>query len=169
MIQKALFAVVLAAIFSTPAWAQNSRFELGGKGGAGYFNLDGSRRGLIGVEVCAWCGGRYALFGEYSFWPKPAGNNSFRPANTAGVGLRIQRIGILCLDLCFFDVGIAVANGALGIATETGNTARSGLLVLGGGINIPIGERLYIRPQVRGYAGGDNSASSAEVGIGWRF
>ena len=81
----------MTVLLSMQAWSQNSRFEVGVKGGAGAFMDDPSGRGLIGVGVCAWCSRRFTLFGDYSYWPE------LRSAHTAGAGVRIQKLGAWCL------------------------------------------------------------------------
>jgi hypothetical protein len=167
MIRKVLLAAGLAGLFLTQALAQSARFELGVKGGGGKYTDDESARGLIGVEACVWCAGRYALFAEYTFWPVPAGQTSNRSANLVGAGLRVQRLAAWCLNACFFDGGIAMTDGPF--VSSTGATKTAAGLVIGAGVRIPAGQHLYVRPQIRVYSIGSNSAVSAEMGIGWRF
>jgi len=156
---RRIFLVV--TLLSMPAWAQSSRFEVGVKGGAGAFTDDPRARGLIGVELCEWCSGRFALFGDYTYWPQ------LPSAHTAGAGVRIQKLGAWCFSACFVDLGIAGFNGPFVNAAGTSN--RGVGFIAGGGVKIPAGQHFYLRPQVRIYALGSNSAVSAEVGVGWRF
>ena len=154
-VYKLFSTVGVVVILSIPAWAQHTRFEVGVKGG--------SSGG--GVEVCAWCSGSFALFGDASGWPAP----QRKSADTVGVGLRFQRLGGICPDgFCFLDVGIASINGPSVSTSGTRSRRRSGG-IFGGGVWIPITQRFYVRPQVRLYPGGDDSTASAEVAFGWRF
>lgn len=169
---------IMAGVLSLPAGAQDAtRFELGIKGGGGSVGyLDDSSapaRGVIGAELCAWCSGRYALYGEYSHWlPADARNSSYTGSDTFGLGLRIQGTRKI---RPFFDIGIAGLNHRI-TTVFSGRTIHSsettGGVGFGAGVRIPAGEHLYVRPQVRFYAlggAGPYAGLSAEVGVGWRF
>jgi hypothetical protein len=72
MIRQTLLMVGLGASLSISALAQTEgKVELGLKGGVGTYtarDLSAAAFGDIGAEVCAFCAGRFALFGEYSHW-----------------------------------------------------------------------------------------------------
>ena len=166
MFSKALLMAGLAGMLCMSSWAQeNTHLEVGIKGGAGAYLGDGSTSfGHVGVEVCAYCGGRYSLFGEYSHWlsSEQLRFGANYSADLFGVGLRIQgrrRVRP------FFDIGLAVGRDNLvrDVRTNAG-------VVFGGGVMVPVGKHLYLRPQVRLYGMGEaRVAASAEVGFGWRF
>lgn len=167
LIYKTLLAMALAGILSMPAWAQpqHSRFELGARGGVTrVIGTDAVVVGaVVGVEVCAWCSGEYALLAEYSHLTLDRPIAGIESGDTLGAGLRIQGLGVLCFQLCFFDAVVVMSNGR---SVNTSVTQAG--VILGTGVFIPAGRHLYVRPQVRLYitqAGG----ASAEVGIGWRF
>ena len=148
---------------SAPAWSQNTRFELGAKAGAVAFVDDGLAvsGASVGVEVCAWCEGGFALFGEASYW-----DHFGESASIAGVGLRIQRIGTYCLGLCFVDLGIGTLDHPSVFVGSVRVRRRLATGIAGIGVWIPIGPKLYVRPQLRFYPG---AFASAEAGFGWRF
>ena len=167
MFSKALLMAGLAGMLCMSAWArENAHLEVGIKGGAGAYGADeGSRSfGHVGVEVCAYCGGRYSIFGEYGHWLSSGQLRAGQidSADLFGVGLRIQgrrRVRP------FFDIGLAVGrdNFVRDVRTNAG-------VVLGGGVMVPVGKHLYLRPQVRLYGMSEfRAAASAEVGFGWRF
>jgi hypothetical protein len=177
MINRILLSAGLASVLSMSAWAQpNAQFEVGVKGGVGAYGADNAPSpgfGQVGVEVCAYCGGRYALFGEYSHWLSPAAPKSgiIDSADLFGVGLRIQgrrRVRP------FFDIGLAVGRdsfwcGCSGTPTTLDAHTTTGVVV-GGGVMIPVGKHLYLRPQIRiRPMSAFHGAASAEVGFGWRF
>ena len=172
MVSKALLVAGLAGVFCMPTWAQNNpRYELGIKGGVG-----ADKQGHIGVEVCAYCEGSYALFGEYTHgFAPPSMLTSYRFAELFGAGLRIQGLWPLLFNTGFFDFGFALEHGR-GLA-KGHTTKTTGGVVLGVGVMIPAGEHLYVRPQLRFYAMAEPNvavdqgarAGSAEVAIGWRF
>ena len=178
MFSKTLLVMGLAGMLCMPAWAQqNAQWEVGITSGAGaYAAVDtGSPTfGHVGVEVCAYCGWRYSIFGEYGHWPSSGQLRSgeIDSADLFGVGLRIQgrqRVRP------FFDIGLAVGRdtflsgcGCFGTPSNLHAHTNAGIL-LGGGVMVPVGKHLYIRPQVRIYGPYHHAAASAEAGFGWRF
>ena len=163
---KVLLMAGLAGLLSQSAWAQdNPRLEAGLKGGAGAYSYvdDNARsRGVVGLEVCAYCSGRFALFGGFSHFLPPGAPSHYGAANLVEGGLRIQgrrRVRP------FFDAGIAVANSRFRMRTRI-----TGGLALGAGVTILAGPHFYIRPQARVYAMNQAYlAVAGEIGIGWRF
>lgn len=163
---KLIYGLLVAA-----ALAYGQKLELGALVGVGAFgaeDLQARSYGNAGVEACALCSRRFALFGEYSHWEETAARfpTRIQRSDLAAGGLRIQggrRIRP------FFDIGIAggqdryVYSGGNGVHNLYG-------LVLGSGAAVSIRERWYIRPQVRAYAlSGFHMAASVGVGIGYRF
>jgi hypothetical protein len=73
MIRKYLFLFTLVTFLSVPVWAQSDlNLEVGvktGVGGYGYSESSEGSRAVLGLEVCAFCAGRFALFGDYSASP----------------------------------------------------------------------------------------------------
>jgi hypothetical protein len=126
--------------------------DLGVMAGAGGFAASGPTvaAGQVGVEACAFCGGRFGFFGEYSHWFTTGATQGFnvsdvvRSADLGGGGLRIQGRGRI---RPFVDFGVVGGRDSHG---NYGGGALGGGLV-GGGVQIPFGEHLYIRPQVRAY------------------
>jgi hypothetical protein len=143
----------------------NAPHELGFKAGAGSFSYIDDRshaRGLLGAEACAFCGGRYALFGTYTHYLAPGGGSSYKAADLFNVGLRIQGRRKVSP---FFDVGFAAATSRFG--AETGSMAGGGF---GAGVAFRTERGLYIRPQFRLYVLSEAYiAPSAEIAVGWRF
>ncbi len=129
----------------------------------------------IGIEACVFCSGRLALFGEYAHWAAAEHQTGFGTgrvsrADLAGAGLRIQGQDRLPL---FFDVGIVGGSDSHG----NGSGGAIGGVVVGGGITLHLGDRWYIRPQVRAYALSPHTleglgihwAVAAGAGFGVRF
>jgi hypothetical protein len=170
MVNKALLTAGLAGTLCLSAWAQeNPRFEVGLKGGVGVYSYMDDRshqRGVVGAEVCAFCGGRFALFGGYSHFLPPGAPSGYQSANLVEGGLRIQgrrRVRP------FFDAGAAVGNSRFSRGTGTRTVTTAGA-ALGAGVMIQAGPHLYLRPQGRFYIMSQQYvAAAAEVGIGWRF
>ena len=178
MIKNILLAMGLAGVLSVSAFAQSEgQFDIGVKAGGGSYTamgLDNRGFGNVGVEGCAFCAGRFGLFGEYSRWftsdsPHP---RKITSADLVAFGARIQggqRVRP------FFDIGLAVGNDSY--PTSSGFTGRitgehshsTGGIVLGGGVTIPINKHFYVRPQVRLYPMYQHAAFAAQVGFGWRF
>jgi hypothetical protein len=159
--------------------ASAQRGELGGFGGGGAFAVSSggaAALGQAGVEACVFCSGRFALFGEYSHWfsgngaSSPFAADRLSSADLDGAGLRIQSRTRLRI---FFDVGVVVGEDQ----HATGRGGAIGGFVLGTGVEIPLGERVYIRPQFRAYGLSPHSlegvdahwAASGGVGFGYRF
>ena len=160
-------AVVMACL---PARGQPiPRFEAGFRGGAGQYDYSDDRtrtRGVFGAEVCAFCSGRYALFGGYSRFLPPGGSSHYQSADQIGLGLRIQGRRQV---RPFFDIGLAVGYSRFDSGIYARSTTTAGA-ELGGGVTFLVGPSLYIRPQVRLCAMSEvYVAASGEVGIGWRF
>jgi hypothetical protein len=154
-----------------PSFAQvkNARYEAGLKAGAGSYSYLDDRAGtraVLGVEACAFCGGRYALFAAYDHFTAPRRARRYRSADLITFGLRIQgrrRVSP------FFDVGFAAGNSRFsGYAGSTSmSTAGVGL---GAGVAFRAPKGLYIRPQFKAYFMSEAYiASSVELAVGWRF
>jgi hypothetical protein len=162
MIKNILLVMGLAGMLSAPAWAQETaKFNAGFKGGIGGYCCDSGGTspalGTVGVEFCAYCAGRFGLFGEYSHW---FGERS--SADLAGFGVRIQGKGRV---RPFFDFGASA-----GRDTIRRSVYDAAGVVVGAGVTIPIKQRFYIRPQVRLYGRGESHMdATAQVGFGWRF
>jgi hypothetical protein len=166
MIHKVLLMAGLAGALSLSVWAQdNPRFEAGFKGGAGaysYIDDKAPTRAVVGGEVCAYVGGRRAVFGGYSHFLPPGSPSGYGAADLVEGGLRIQSRRRVHP---FFDIGVALGHNRF--RTRAFTTAGA---VFGAGVMIPAGRRLYIRPQARLYAMSSSYlAVAAEIGIGWRF
>jgi hypothetical protein len=166
MIHNVLLMAGLAGVLSLSAWAQeNPRFEAGFRGGAGeygYIDDAGHTRAVVGLEVCAYRGGRHALFGGYSHFLPPGAPSGYGAADLVEGGLRIQSRRQVHP---FFDVGVALGHSRF--RTRAFTTAG---VALGAGVMIPAGRRLYLRPQGRLYVMSQSYiAVAAEIGIGWRF
>ena len=163
MTKNILLVAGLAGALCVPGLAQSAgKFDIGIKGGVGgYAAADSGATspalGTVGVEFCAYCAGRFGLFGEYSHWFET--NNS---SDLAGVGLRIQGKRTV---RPFFDIGVSGGGD-----TSRGHIFTAGGLVIGAGVTIPIKQRFYLRPQVRLYGRGESHVdATAQVGFGWRF
>ena len=145
-------------LFAAAGLAAAQGIDLGAMAGGGGVTASGPTRpaGQVGVEACFPCSGRFAFFGEYSHWFASDANVQANPSDLvrrmilAGGGLRIQGRGSV---QPFFDVG--VVGGAdthgVGFGSGSGRGQALGGVVVGGGVRIPLGERWYIRPQVRAY------------------
>ncbi|MBZ5586636.1 MAG: porin family protein [Acidobacteriia bacterium] len=167
-----LVATASAFLLCAPSFAQreNPRYEVGFRAGAGaYSYIDNSAytRAVVGLEACAFCGGRYALFGAYSHFLAPGPPSRYKSADLLHTGLRIQgrrRVSP------FFDVGIAAGYSRFlwgAGATRSITTAGVGL---GAGVAFRTAKGPYIRPQVRlSIMSEAYLAASAEIAIGWRF
>ncbi len=151
------------------AQAENRKYEVGFKAGVGgyaYFDNRAPARTVIGVETCAFCSGRYALFASYSRFAAPGAPSRYQSADLVNAGLRIQgrrRVSP------FFDVGFAAGTSRFlwGASTRSINTAGA---ALGFGVAFRTAKGLYIRPQFRlNVMSEAYVASSAEIAIGWRF
>ena len=162
MIKNILLVAGLAGILGVPAGAQETgKFEIGVKGGVGGYVVADSGStsptlGTVGLEFCAYCAGRFGLFGEYSHW---FGDRA--ATDVAGFGIRFQGKRQV---RPFFDLGVAGGRDTVGRSTSTGAG-----LVLGAGVTIPIKQRFYLRPQVRLYGKENHADVTAQVGFGWRF
>lgn len=170
MTGKVLMTAGLAGVLCLSAWAQdNSRFEAGLKGGAGqysYIDDSSNTRGVVGVEVCAYCAGRFALFGGFSHFTPPVARSGYQAADLVEGGLRIQGRRLV---RPFLDVGVAVGQSrhSWGDGTRAFTTAGA---ALGAGVMIPVGPHLYVRPQARLYIMSQQYfAVAGEIGLGWRF
>jgi hypothetical protein len=169
--RKTVIILLLAA-----ALAAAQKLEVGATASYGSFSAEDLRRepyAIFGAEICAFCSGRFALFGEYSLWTRTGGVNTWAHIYTgllAGAGLRIQGKGRV---RPFFDVGAAGGQDRYewGSAGYAGRNAHNlGGMVLGGGVSIPLGKGFYIRPQARFYAlTGMHFAAGTGVGVGYRF
>jgi hypothetical protein len=172
MIHKAVLMIGLAGMCCLPEWAQdNPGIEVGIQGGAGgYAYIENSHagvRGVVGVEVCALCGGRFAIFGEYNHFLPPTGNSGYQSAELFGGGLRIQGRGRV---RPFFDAGFAAGKSNYAMYSGSPRTYTTAGATLGFGVMIPAGRSFYIRPQLRlSMMSEQYLAASAQVGIGWRF
>jgi hypothetical protein len=171
-----VLATVLGLLCST-AWAQNgTRYEFGiksGFGGLGSTRTEDmhatsvpANRIHFGVEACALCEKKYALFGGYDHWLAPTDPYpTYSSADTLSAGFRIQgrhRVRP------FADIGFTLAQsrGRSGLAVTQGLYGVG----LGFGAQVPIGERKYLRPQLRIYAlTHAYRAGGLEVSFGWRF
>jgi hypothetical protein len=173
MSQKIGIAAAGVLLFCTSSFAQTKapRYEVGFRAGTGSYNQyeDGGTDGsVLGVEGCAFCNGRFALFGGYTRFL----DSRDRSADLVEAGLRIQgrrRVSP------FFDIGFAAGtirrhwyDSSFGApSTQTMNSAGGGL---GAGVAFRFARGVYIRPQARirvmseGFIPG-----SAEIAIGWRF
>lgn len=175
MIKNILMTMGLAGVLSVSAFAQSEgQFEIGGKAGGGSYTAMGANArgfGNIGVEGCAFCAGRFGLFGEYSHWFSEGGPRAGKitSAELGAFGARIQggqRVRP------FVDFGLAVGNDTFptssfaSVRTDSHSVAG---IVLGGGVTIPVKKHFYIRPQVRLYPMYQHAAFAAQVGFGWRF
>ena len=105
--------ITVCLIFPSPLRGQD-RFEVGihgGPGGYGYADDQPGVRGVIGAEMCSFCGGRRALFTEYSHWTRPRSSNTgYRSAESVEAGLRIQWHQHV---RPFFDAGIVVGSSPI--------------------------------------------------------
>ncbi len=160
-----------ASLLCAPLFAQteNPRYEAGFTAGVGaysYFDDHAHARAVFGAELCAFCGGRYALFGDYRHFLAPGAPSGYRSADLVNAGLRIQGRGRVS---AFFDVGFAAGSSRYSwrSGVKAMGTAGAGL---GGGVTFRTAKGLYIRPQVRIYVMSEAYvAAETEVGIGWRF
>jgi len=167
-------ALWLIASQATVALAQT--LELGGRAGGGAFGVSSggaSGSAQLGVEACVLCGGRFALFGEYSHWASVAGNgfsDRVHSADLAGGGLRIQWSRLV---RPFLDIGVVGGRDR----HESGRGGAIGGIVVGGGVRLPLGALWYLRPQVRVYGLSPHTlegldahwAIGASLGVGYRF
>jgi hypothetical protein len=160
----------LSSLLALSAAAQeNHPYELGIKGGAG---LLGHRddavpaRPSFGVEACFSCQNRVAWFADYSHLFDSRGGSAYRSAEFLAAGLRIQfrqRVRP------YVDVGLALGHSRFGPGGDPDTFTGAGL-ALGVGVRIPIGSRLYVRPQYRlAFLKDSFAAALGEVGVGWRF
>jgi hypothetical protein len=151
------------------AQEQKPRYELGFHGGVGQYSYTddkGYNRGVLGAEGCAFCGGRYALFGSYSHFLAPGHSSAYHSADLMNSGLRIQGRGRVS---AFFDVGFAVGFSRFGYGGYRRELTTAGA-ALGGGVTFRFAKGLYIRPQVHVSAMSSYYlAAGAEMAIGWRF
>jgi len=132
----------------TPLHAQD--LELGGNAAFARIS-DVGGFASAGVEACAWCGDRFALFGEYSHWARlqslRSGTSGLTSVDIAGGGLRIQAPTLLGGVRSFIDVGLGVGRYRL---LQSGENKVYGFIA-GYGVIIPINDRWYVRPQSRLY------------------
>jgi hypothetical protein len=173
--EKRLFGMLLlSAVIAFPQGG-----ELGGLVGGGALAVSSggaAARGQAGVEACLFCSGRLGLFGEYSHWfsgdttQSAFGTDRVASADLGGVGLRIQGRGRVRV---FFDVGAVAGRDE----HMNGGGGAIGGVVVGSGVEIPLHQHWYIRPQVRAYGLSPHSieglgvhwAISGAAGIGYRF
>jgi len=127
----------------------------------GYTNAQGGTRGIVGAEACLFCEGRRALFLEYSHF-FPPGSGSYNNADLVAAGIRLQGYRKAWF---FFDVGVAVGNSR-GDSTSVSTVGA----MLGSGVQIAAGRRLYFSPFFRIYPMTHGSiAGSFGTGVGLRF
>jgi hypothetical protein len=169
-----LFLLLLSCVLISEA----QTLEFGGYLGGGPIadsSAGAAGAARIGIEACVFCSGRLALFGEYAHWAAAEHQTGFGAgrvsrADLAGAGLRIQGLGRLPV---FFDAGIVGGSDHHG---NSGGGAIGGVVV-GGGVTLHLGDRWYIRPQIRAYALSPHTleglgihwAVAAGAGFGVRF
>lgn len=172
MTRSSLPAATLLFSLCAPCFAQaeNARFEAGVKAGAGSYSYLDDRagtRGVLGVEACAFCGGRYALFAAYNHFLAPGQPSSYESADLLNVGLRIQGSRRVSP---FFDAGFAAGNSRYSGRYRPARSTTTAGAGLGAGVTFRTAKGLYFRPQVRVYIMSEAYiASTAEIAIGWRF
>jgi hypothetical protein len=162
-----LLFVAIGYSLCSQAWAQETRFEAGGRvagGNYGYMEDEDRSRVVVGAELCAYCSGKRALFAEYNHFFAPS-SGGYREADLVAGGLRLQG-GRKVRP--FFEVGIAVGHSRFGITSTTSRTTIGA--AIGAGVSIPVGSRFYSRPQFRLFPMSEQYlALSYGVGAGWRF
>jgi hypothetical protein len=151
--------------------ASAQRSEVGGFAGYGTFAVEEvSNRGfaMLGVQVCGLCSGTFSVFAEYVHWEN-AGKDAIVRVNAvdlAAGGLRIQggkRIRP------FVDLGLAGGQDRFVYSGGSGSHSIFGAAI-GAGVAIPIGQRFYLRPQVRTYLmSGLHFGFGGGIGMGFRF
>ncbi len=165
-------AAASAFLLCTSSFAQTEkpRYEAGFKAGAGgysYIDDHAYTRSMFGAEACAFCGGRYALFGAYSHFLAPGAPSGYRSADLLNTGLRIQGRGRVSP---FFDVGFAAGYSRFLWGASTIRSVTTAGVGLGAGVAFRTAKGLYIRPQLRMSVMSEAyAAASAEIAIGWRF
>jgi hypothetical protein len=172
-------------------------FELGALGGIGGVSiLDapgvGGTFADVGMEFCALCGGRFAIFAEYRHLQRandlaaaPSSARCFgdrgrlvacRPSgitdlDMGGAGMRIQRRSGAVRP--FADVGAGGGRDRFWPTRSAVDEKRShgmGGLLFGAGATVGVAQRWYLRPQLRGFFMSiDHAAVSAGLGAGVRF
>lgn len=114
------FVLAIALLKGAPLFGQT--FEVGGNGQFAYVIVeddDGGIFGSAGVEACARCSDRFAVFGEYSHWARPqrSPTKTLTGLDIAGGGLRIHNRRDPSGRLRqFFDLGLGGARSR-GIST----------------------------------------------------
>ena len=172
MTRNILVATASAILLCAPSFAQTEkpRYEVGFRAGAGgysYIDDNPYTRAVLGLEACAFCGKRYALFGAYSHFLAPGPPSRYKSADLFNTGLRIQgrrRVSP------FFDVGFAAGYSRFLWGASTIRSMTTAGIGLGTGVAFRTAKGLYIRPQVRLFIMSEAyAAASAEIAIGWRF
>jgi hypothetical protein len=173
--------LLVSAMFATTAVAQNT--QIGGLAGVGSFGAeDVSSRAywIAGAEACILCGGRFALFVEYSHYGSDgklvvpdmprAKATRITSVDLVSGGLRVQRPRGRARP--FFDIGISGGQDrylSRGWAPTDGSHNLVGL-ALGGGVTIDVKKRWYVRPTVRAHVmSGLHVGGSLAVAAGYRF
>ncbi len=159
--RRRLARLLLAVSFLTWTRLHAQELELGGNAafaGKVVVTPQADKRavsdgGIVGagVEACAWCGDRFALFGEYSHWARlqslSSATKGLTGVDIAGGGLRIQGPTLLGSVRSFVDVGLGVGRYRW---LQSGENKVYGFIA-GYGVVIPISDRWYVRPQSRLY------------------
>jgi hypothetical protein len=171
IMQHLLLTAAGALLLCAPSFAQSvsPRYEVGFRAGAAqyaYVEDNPNTRAVLGLEACAFCGGRLALNGTYSHFRAPAPPSLYQAAELFTTGLRIQRRGRLSP---FFDAGFAAGYSRF-LRSYSSRSVTSAGLELAAGLAFRIGKGVYLRPQGRLAAMSESYlAGSAEVAVGWRF
>jgi hypothetical protein len=103
------------------------------------------------------------MFGDYQHFLKPNnGRTGYGSADSFSGGLRIQGRRKVSP---FLDLGIAVGTGRY-----DGTSLTSVGAAFGTGLRVPLGQRAYVRPQLRlHFLDHGIFSGAAEVAVGWRF
>ncbi len=175
-------AACLVLSLSSPLYAQ--AIELGGN--AALARVEAARRISVSGGMFAGAGvefsalgsdDRYAFVADYSHWARllPSRSAAIGGLDFASFGGRALTPNLPGGIRGFIDIGWG--GGRYRSLHPRGKTTIFGY-TLGAGVIVPIGDRWYVRPQVRGYllatpepSGGDYTldALSLRVGVGIRF
>lgn len=118
-------------------------------------------RFITGGEACLFCDEAHGWFLEYSHF-FPPGSGGYHNADLIAGGLRLQTRQ---KTRFFFDIGIAAGNSRMN-STSTSSVG----VALGAGVQLNIGEHLYLSPFFRTYPMNRQYISgSFGTGLGWRF